>query len=50
MVFKLEAVESTRDSVERTFEHIGFLLKEIREALDKKLDALLKQDFDRLVG
>lgn len=47
-VFNLKSVEDPRKSVETTFEHMSFLLKEIRESLDTALDALFKQSFDRL--
>lgn len=48
-VFNLKSVEDPRDSVETTFEHMSFLLKEIRASLDTTLDALFRQSFDRLV-
>lgn len=47
-VFNLETVEDARQGIETTFTHMGFLLREIRESLDTALDALFKQDFDRL--
>jgi phosphate/sulfate permease len=47
-VFNLETVADARQGIETSFEHMGFLLKEIRESLDTTLDALFKQDFDRL--
>jgi phosphate/sulfate permease len=47
-VFNLETIEDARQGIETSFEHMGFLLKEIRESLDTTLDALFKQDFDRL--
>ncbi len=47
-VFNLESVEDPQHSVETTFEHMGLLLKEIRESLDTTLEALFKQNFDRL--
>ncbi|WP_432822672.1 anion permease [Trichloromonas sp.] len=47
-VFNLKSVEDPRKSVETTFEHMSFLLKDIRTSLDTALDALFKQNFDRL--
>lgn len=47
-VFNLESVEDARQGIETSFAHMGLLLKEIRESLDTALDALFKQDFDRL--
>jgi phosphate/sulfate permease len=47
-VFNIETVEDARQAIETTFTHMGFLLREIRESLDTTLDALFKQDFDRL--
>ncbi len=47
-VFNLETVEDPKVAIETTFEHMAFLLKTIRESLDKTLEALFKQDFDRL--
>jgi phosphate/sulfate permease len=45
-VFNLKSVEDTQESIETSFEHMGFLLQEIRESLDKTLNGLFKQDFD----
>jgi hypothetical protein len=47
-IFNLESVEDPRNSAETTFEHMSFLLKEIRLSLDATLDALFRQSFDRL--
>ncbi|ALC14939.1 phosphate:sodium symporter [Desulfuromonas soudanensis] len=47
-VFNLKSVEDPRNTVETTFEHMSLLLKEIRASLDTTLDALFRQDFDRL--
>ncbi len=47
-VFNLKSVEDPRGSIGTTFEHMSFLLKEIRESLDDALDALFRQSFDRL--
>ncbi len=47
-VFNLESIEDPLDSVETTFEHMSYFLKEIRESLDTTLEALFKQNFDRL--
>lgn len=47
-VFNLKSVEDPRESVETTFEHMSLLLQNTRESLDNALDALFKQNFDRL--
>ncbi|PLX76928.1 MAG: phosphate:sodium symporter, partial [Desulfuromonas sp.] len=47
-VFNLESVEDPRQGIETTFEHMGALLNAIRESLDNTLEALFKQDFDRV--
>ena len=47
-VFNLEHVEDAQQAIEITFEHVGFLLREIRESLDTALEALFQQDFARL--
>ncbi len=47
-VFNLESVDDPQDCVETTFEHMSIFLKEIRESLDTTLEALFKQNFDRL--
>ncbi len=47
-VFNLKSVDDPRKSVETTFVHMSLLLKETRESLDTTLDALFKQNFDRL--
>jgi Na+/phosphate symporter len=47
-VFNLKSVADPRAGVETTFEHMSFLLKEIRVSLDASLDALFRQSFDRL--
>jgi len=47
-IFNLESVEDPRNSAETTFEHMSFLLREIRVSLDATLDALFRQSFDRL--
>jgi len=47
-VFNLKSVENPEDVVETTFEHMGLLLLKIRTSLDNTLDALFKQDFDRI--
>jgi phosphate/sulfate permease len=47
-VFNLKSVEDPRNTIGTTFEHMSFLLKEIRESLDAALDALFRQNFDRL--
>ncbi|MEZ4484707.1 MAG: inorganic phosphate transporter [Syntrophotaleaceae bacterium] len=47
-VFNLKSVEDPRGSVETTFEHMAFLLKEIRISLNASLDSLFAQRLDRL--
>lgn len=47
-IFNLKSVADPRDAVETTFEHMSFLLREIRASLDTTLDALFRQNFDRL--
>jgi len=47
-IFNLKSVEDPLKSVETTFEHMSLLLKEIRTSLDTTLDALFRQNFDRL--
>lgn len=47
-VFNLKSVEDPQRSVETTFEHMAFLLKEIRTSLNSSLDALFRQSLDRL--
>jgi len=47
-IFNIESVEDPRKSIETTFEHMSFFLKEIRESLDVTLDALFRQNLDLL--
>jgi len=47
-IFNLKSVKNPRKSVETTFEHMAFLLREIRLSLDASLDALFRQNLDRL--
>jgi phosphate/sulfate permease len=47
-IFNLKSVENPQESVETTFEHMSLLLKETRESLDITLNALFRQDHDRL--
>lgn len=47
-VFNLKTLVDPKEGIKTTFEHMGFLLQEIRGSLDNALDALFKQDFDRL--
>jgi hypothetical protein len=47
-VFNLKTVDDSKEGVQTTFEHVGFLLQEIRESLDNTLEALFQQNFDRL--
>jgi phosphate/sulfate permease len=47
-IFNLKSVQNARASIETTFEHMSLLLQEVRLSLDITLDALFRQDFDRL--
>ncbi|APG27264.1 phosphate:sodium symporter [Syntrophotalea acetylenivorans] len=47
-VFNLKSIEDPQKSVATTFEHMAFLLKEIRLSLDSSLDGLFQQSPDRL--
>jgi phosphate/sulfate permease len=47
-IFNLETAEEQAGAAETTFEHMSVLLKEIRESLHVTLDALFRQQFDRL--
>jgi len=47
-VFNLEEVQDPRECIETTFKHMSFLLKEIHQSLDNALDALFKQNFDKI--
>jgi len=43
-VFNLKKVTDVEDTISTTFQHMGFLLGEIRESLDTTLDALFVQN------
>jgi hypothetical protein len=47
-VYNLKKITDISESISLTFEHMGHLLKEIRESLDVTLDALFAQDVSRL--
>jgi phosphate/sulfate permease len=47
-IFNLKSVENPQESVETTFEHMAFLLEEIRLSLNASLGALFRQSQDRL--
>ncbi len=47
-VFNLDTVTNASESLAITFNHMGYLLKEIRESLDVTLDALFAQDYGKL--
>lgn len=49
-IFNLKSIEDAQDSVETTFGHMSFLLRETRESLDVTLEALFRQNFDRIGG
>lgn len=47
-VFNIETVEDPDKGVEITFQHMSFMLQEIRGSLIATLEALYQQNFDRL--
>jgi phosphate/sulfate permease len=47
-IFNLKTAEEQAGAAETTFKHMSVLLKEIHESLDITLDALFRQQFDRL--
>lgn len=47
-IFNLETAEEQAGAVATTFEHMSVLLQEIRTSLDTTLDALFRQQFDRI--
>ncbi len=47
-IFNLKSVENPQESVETTFEHMAYLLEEIRLSLNASLGALFRQSQDRL--
>jgi phosphate/sulfate permease len=47
-VYNLKKITDISESMSLTFEHMGHLLKDIRESLDVTLDALFAQDVSRL--
>jgi phosphate/sulfate permease len=47
-IFNLQSAEEQAGAVATTFEHMSVLLKEIRGSLDASLDALFRQQFDRI--
>ena len=47
-IFNLQTAEEQAGAVATTFEHMGILLREIRESLDVALDGLFRQQFDRI--
>jgi phosphate/sulfate permease len=47
-IFNLKKVEDAPSAISNTFEHLAYLLKEIRESLDVSLEALFAQDVDTL--
>jgi phosphate/sulfate permease len=49
-IFNLQTAEEQAGAAETTFEHMSVLLKEIRGSLDITLDALFRQQFDRIGG
>ncbi len=47
-VYNLKKITDISESISSTFEHMGHLLKDIRESLDITLEALFAQDIDTL--
>ena len=44
----MERVDNFQDAVAHTFDHLAYLLKNIRESMDAGFDALFVEDLDRL--
>ncbi|MBW1703991.1 MAG: inorganic phosphate transporter [Deltaproteobacteria bacterium] len=47
-IFNLKKIRDPQMSISNTFEHLSYLLKEIRESLDVSLEALFDRDTDTL--
>ncbi len=47
-IFNLKKIKDAPAAISNTFEHLAYLLKEIRESLDVTFDALFTQDVDTL--
>ena len=47
-IYNLHKVENFSESVSETFDHLAFLLKEMRESFDIAFDALFEEDLYRL--
>ncbi len=47
-IYNLHKVENFTESVSETFDHLAFLLKEMRESFDIAFDALFEEDLYRL--
>jgi phosphate/sulfate permease len=47
-IFNLKSVDNPTETVATTFEHMSYLLREIRESIDDSLNALFRQQYDRL--
>ncbi len=47
-IYNLHDVKDFHESVSQTFDHLAFLLMEIRKSLDTVFDALFNEDLDRL--
>ncbi|NOY70277.1 MAG: inorganic phosphate transporter [Deltaproteobacteria bacterium] len=47
-IFNLTQVSDARMAISNTFDHLAYLLKEIRESFDVTFDALFNEDLDRL--
>jgi phosphate/sulfate permease len=47
-IFNLKKIKDAPASIATTFEHMGYLIKELRESLDGTLEALFRQDLNAL--
>jgi len=48
LIYNLQTVDNLKESMSETFDHLAFLLKDIRENLDITFDALFEEDLDTL--
>ncbi|MFO7750076.1 MAG: inorganic phosphate transporter [Desulfobacteraceae bacterium] len=48
LIYNLHKVDNLKESMAETFDHLAFLLKDIRENLDITFDALFQEDLDTL--
>jgi len=47
-IFNLEKVENFNEAASNTFDHLSYLLKDIRESLDVTFDSLFEENTDKL--